>query len=186
MRFTNLTGKNADTKFNNRRSKPSASIYDLSICLNTGISLGMRELRGKNLLIVNTASDCGYTPQYAELEELYQTFKNDLLIIAFPANDFKEQEKGSDEDIAAFCRKNFGVSFPIASKSSVKKGEDQNEVFRWLTHKELNGWNDKEPAWNFNKYLVNRDGILTHCFGSSISPLDSSIVKEVKQDQPQL
>lgn len=131
------------------------------------------------MLLVNTASDCGYTPQYTELQKLYEDTKEAVEIIAFPANDFKEQEKGNDEEIAAFCTVNYGLSFPVAKKSSVVKGAAQNPVFRWLTDKSLNGWNDQPPSWNFSKYLVDEDGVLTHCFAPQISPLSEAVVKEI-------
>ena len=126
-------------------------------------------------MLVNTASNCGYTAQYKELEELYEKYKNQLVIIGFPANDFKEQEKGSDEEIAQFCRVNYGISFPLSKKSVVIKSPEQNPVFRWLTDKSRNGWNDKPPTWNFSKYLVNEEGTLTHYFDPAIPP--SGILK---------
>ena len=128
-------------------------------------------------MIVNTASNCGYTNQYAELQKLYEHSREDLTIIAFPANDFKEQEKGSNEEIAQFCKINYGVSFPLAKKSSVVKGANQNKVFEWLTHKELNGWNDKQPSWNFSKYLIDEEGNLTHYFDPAVSPLSEQVVR---------
>jgi len=104
-----------------------------------------------------------------------------LEIIAFPANDFKEQEKGPDEAIAAFCSINYGVSFPLVKKSIVIKGVAQHPVFRWLTDKGLNGWNDKPPSWNFAKYLVNEEGVLTHYFEPAVSPLSDAVRKAVAE-----
>lgn len=131
-------------------------------------------------MIVNTASNCGYTNQYAELQKLSERFNEDLIVIAFPANDFKEQEKGTDEEIAQFCQVNYGISFPLAKKSKVVKGNGQNKVFQWLTHKELNGWNDKEPSWNFSKYLIDEDGNLSHYFDPAISPLSEQVFKALQ------
>ena len=130
-------------------------------------------------MLVNTASDCGYTNQYAELQKLYMHSKEDMEIIAFPANDFKHQEKQEDAMIKDFCSRNFGVSFPLAQKIHVIKGEQQDPVFRWLTHKELNGWNDQPPSWNFSKFLINEQGILTHYFDPAISPLSGEVIKAV-------
>jgi glutathione peroxidase len=131
------------------------------------------------VLLVNTASNCGYTPQYAELQKLYQASKEELEIIAIPANDFKEQEKGTDEEIATFCSINYGVSFPIAKKGTVIKQPNQHPVFRWLSTKTLNGWNEKTPSWNFAKYLVNEEGVLTHYFEPAVSPLSEEVIQAV-------
>lgn len=129
---------------------------------------------------MNTASNCGYTNQYEDLQKLYQQFNDQLQIIAFPANDFKEQEKGNDTDIAQFCQVNFGVTFPLAKKSVVIPSGDQNNIFQWLTDKSKNGWNEKSPSWNFSKYLVNEQGTLTHYFDPSVSPLSEDVIKAVK------
>jgi glutathione peroxidase len=155
---------------NEKAVSPPVPFYGLSVELNDGKELSLGDVRGKKVLIVNTASNCGYTGQYTELQKLHEQSK-DLVIIGFPANDFKEQEKGSDEAIAAFCRANFGVSFLLAKKSRVIRGPGQNKVFQWLTSKELNGWNDQPPAWNFSKYLIDEEGRLMHYFAPAISPL---------------
>lgn len=158
------------------KETPPQSFYRLSARLNNGDSLPFDNLRGKKILLVNTASDCGYTAQYKQLQQLQEEYKTELIVIGFPANDFKEQERGGDEAIAHFCAINFGVQFPLAKKSSVVKGAGQNEVFRWLSDADLNGWNSKAPEWNFSKYLVNEDGLLTHYFPPAVSPL-SDVVK---------
>lgn len=155
--------------------KPAASLYDITVTMNNGQKRNMAEFKGKKLLIVNTASDCGYTGQYDELQQLYEKYKGQFEIIGFPANDFKEQEKGSDGDIMEFCKINYGVSFPLAQKSIVKKGPGQNAVYQWLTHKDKNGWTNKTPSWNFSKYLVSEEGILTHYFDPAVSPLSKDI-----------
>jgi glutathione peroxidase len=139
----------------------------------------LESYKGKKLMLVNTASDCGYTNQYEDLQKLYQQFNNQLEIIAFPANDFKEQEKGSDSDIAQFCKVNFGVTFPLAKKSVVVKSNDQNNIFKWLTNKAKNGWNEKAPSWNFSKYLIDEQGTLTHYFDPSVSPLSDVVVEAI-------
>ena len=162
-----------------RGTAPPVSFYTLSATLNNGKDFSFENLKGKKVLLVNTASDCGYTPQYAELQKLYQHSKEDLEIIAFPANDFKEQEKGSDEEIATFCSVNYGVSFPLTKKAVVVKNERQHPVFNWLTSKEKNGWNDRPPSWNFTKYLVSEEGVLTHCFEPALSPLSTEVVNAV-------
>ena len=164
---------------NRQNIQPPASFYSLSVTLNSGEELAFEKLKGKKVLLVNTASNCGYTPQYAELQKLYQHSKEDLEIIAIPSNDFKEQEKGTDEEIATFCSRNYGVSFPIAKKAIVVKNVDQHPVFKWLSSKTLNGWNDKAPSWNFSKYLVNEEGVLTHYFEPAISPLSDEVIQTV-------
>lgn len=137
--------------------------------------------KGKKILFVNTASDCGYTDQYDALQKLYEDNKDKLMIIGFPANDFKEQEKGTDEEIAQFCKINYGVTFPLVKKTSVIPGHDQHPVFQWLSDKTKNGWTNKKPSWNFSKYLVNEDGILTNYFDPSISPTSREVVAAIKK-----
>jgi glutathione peroxidase len=178
--FTKLLGRNTKVLANAKSIRPAQSIYDLSVSLNNGKSLPLQTYKGKKLLLVNTASNCGYTNQYEDLQKLYQQFNDRLEIIAFPANDFKEQEKGSDNDIAQFCQVNFGVTFPLATKSVVIKSGDQNNIFKWLTDKSKNGWNEQPPVWNFSKYLVNEQGSLTHYFDPSVSPLSEEVMKAVK------
>ena len=164
---------------NERNVQPLQSFYTLSVNLNNGKEFRFDSLKGKKVLLVNTASDCGYTNQYDDLQKLHETFHDKLMVIGFPANDFKEQEKGNDEEIAQFCKINFGVTFPLAKKNSVKKGKDQQEVFRWLTDKSRNGWNNKQPSWNFSKYLVDEQGILTNYFDPAVSPRSEQVIKEV-------
>jgi glutathione peroxidase len=179
--FTKLLGMNTKIAENAKQARPGESIYELSVPLNNGNSLPLQTYKGKKLLLVNTASNCGYTNQYEELQQLYKQFNNQLQIIAFPANDFKEQEKGDDHEIAQFCQVNFGVTFPLAKKSVVIKSGDQNNIFQWLTDKTKNGWNEKSPSWNFSKYLINEQGMLTHYFDPSVSPLSEEVVKAVKK-----
>lgn len=175
MWFTKLAGANS-TILTNEKATPAISFYTLQAAAGDGSTLDFSTLKGKQILLVNTASDCGYTDQYAELEELYQQNKNIIEIIAFPANDFKEQEKGTDEEIGAFCKKNYGVTFPIMARSVVIKSTQQNPVFQWLTNAAKNGWNSKAPSWNFSKYLINEKGQLTHYFGPSISPVSMEVM----------
>lgn len=175
-----MFGKSAKSLTNNNHIQPSKSIYQLSVLLNGGQSLNLDAFKGKKMLLVNTASDCGYTGQYSELEKLYRDYKNKLVIIAFPANDFKNQETGTDEEIEKFCTFNYGVTFPLAKKSTVVRSAEQNEVFKWLSEKKLNGWNDKAPSWNFSKYLVDENGLLTHYFDPAISPLSDEVLRAIR------
>jgi glutathione peroxidase len=166
MWFSRSTGKHKDKHSGNQL--PPVSFYSLKAKLINGDTLDFAKLEGRKVLIVNTASECGYTGQYRELQHLYEN--SDLAIIGFPANDFKGQEPGSNQEIAAFCKANYGVTFHLAEKSGVLKGNEQNPVFRWLTDPGQNGWNSQQPSWNFSKYLVNENGALTHYFGPSVSP----------------
>jgi glutathione peroxidase len=172
MLFSKKRGKSAVVLKNEQNKKPVQSIYDLSVPLNNGRELKLKEYAGKKILLVNTASDCGFTDQYDDLQKLYTAYQKDLVVIGFPANDFKEQEKGNDEEIAQFCKLNYGISFPLSKKSVVIKSAGQNPVFRWLSDKSINGWNDQPPTWNFSKYLVNEEGVLTHYFAPGISPAE--------------
>jgi len=180
MWWAKLRGKNV-TELKNDQKQPPVSFYTLKGTLNNGTSIDFETLRGKKIMLVNTASDCGYTDQYESLQKLYDQYKGDLLVIGFPANDFKQQEKGTDEEIARFCKANFGVNFPLVKKSSVIKGPDQNSIYRWLTDSSLNGWNSKAPSWNFCKYIVNEEGVLTNYFGSSISPMSKDVLEAINK-----
>jgi glutathione peroxidase len=127
-------------------------------------------------MVVNVASKCGYTSQYEQLQAIYEKYKDaDFMIIAFPANNFMGQEPGSDEEIKAFCSENYGVSFPVMSKISVK-GKDMHPVYQWLTTKELNGVDDSSVKWNFQKYLISKDGTLQKVFNPKTSPDDPEII----------
>lgn len=160
---------------------PPVSFYSLKDTLITGAEFDFNQLKGKKVMLVNTASDCGYTGQYDDLQKLSEKYQDKLVVLGFPANDFKEQEKGSNEEIAEFCRVNFGVSFPLMKKSSVVKGAEQNKVFEWLTDENKNGWNKQKPSWNFCKYLVDEEGRLTNFFGSTIEPLGKEITTVLNQ-----
>ena len=181
MWINKVTGRKSKVMGNSHSSAPPKSLYDLHVQLNNGDTLRFDLLKGKKILLVNTASDCGYTNQYADLQKLFESNRDKLVVIGFPANDFKEQEKGSDEEIAAFCKRNYGVSFPLATKSSVVKGDQQNEVFKWLSDKSLNGWNDQQPTWNFSKYLINEHGILTNYFDPAVSPSSDEVKNAINK-----
>jgi len=156
--------------------EPAMSFYDLSATEINGQLVKMDQFRGKHLIVVNTASECGYTPQYAQLQELYDTYKDKgLVIVGFPSNDFGGQEPGSEAEIATFCQKNYGVTFPMMAKVSTK-GKDQHAVYHWLANKSQNGVMDTEVKWNFHKYLINPDGVLNMSMESGVSPLDERVI----------
>ncbi|HYM93280.1 MAG TPA: glutathione peroxidase [Chitinophagaceae bacterium] len=180
MWWGRLTGKNK-TKLSNYTIQPPTSFYSLKDTLNNGNEFDFSLLKGKKVLLVNTASDCGYTDQYDDLQKLYEKYNNTLVIIGFPANDFKQQEKGTDEEIAQFCKANYGITFPLMKKTVVIKNNQQNEVFKWLTDSAKNGWNTNPPSWNFCKYLVNEDGILTNYFESSVSPMSKDVFNAIER-----
>ena len=175
MKARNLTGSKNLVLYNSTNVKPSTSFYNLREMANNGAVINFERFKGKKVLIVNTASDCGYTGQYDELENLYKQYNEILVVLGFPANDFKEQEKGSDEEIARFCKINYGVTFPLIKKSTVIKSPEQNQAFQWLTDKNKNGWNDHQPVWNFSKYLVNEEGKLIYYFDPGISPMSDVV-----------
>jgi len=180
MWFTKSTGINCNTRSNNEVF-PVVAIYELKSQLTDGTQLDLNVYKGKKLLLVNTASDCGYTGQYDGLEKLYQTYKDKLVVIGFPANDFKEQEAGTNENIAAFCKINYGVTFPLMKKSSVIKSTNQNVIFQWLCSKQKNGWNEQAPVWNFCKYLVDEQGKLVNYFAPTVDPLSDEVKKAIEE-----
>ena len=177
--LTNLFGKNNKTF----KSKKMATkdFYSLKTILNNGQTLDFSTLKNKKIMLVNTASDCGYTKQYDGLQELHEKFKDKVVIIGFPANDFGAQEKGSDDTIAEFCKVNFGVTFPLAKKSTVVKGGEQGEVYQWLTDENKNGWNNTAPTWNFCKYLIDEKGNLTHFFEAGVEPMGKEIAAAIEE-----
>jgi glutathione peroxidase len=153
-----------------------ASIHKFKVSSIDGDKIDFSSFKGKKILIVNTASKCGYTPQYADLERLHKAYKDKLVIVGFPANNFGGQEPGSNEQIAEFCQKNYGVSFIMAEKVSVK-GEDTHPLFKWLTQKAENGVMDAEIKWNFTKFLLDEKGKLIGVFPSKVNPMGEEITK---------
>ena len=160
--------------------QPIKSFYNLKAKDIEGTYIPMSDYKDKKILIVNVASKCGYTPQYKSLQELYETYKDNLYILAFPSNDFLGQEPGTNKDIKNFCEINFGVQFDIFEKISVK-GSNIHPVYNWLSDKKLNGWNNNGPTWNFSKYLIDKDGNLAGYWGASIAPQSEEIVKLINK-----
>ncbi|MBM3453255.1 MAG: glutathione peroxidase [Bacteroidetes bacterium] len=174
------------TKITSDDSKNSAmnitkeSIHQFKVSDINGQSFDFASLKGKKILVVNTASKCGLTPQYEKLEALYKMYKNsNFEIIGFPANNFMGQEPGSNADIAAFCQKNYGVSFKMMEKISVK-GSDMHPVYQFLTDRSKNGLEDNSVQWNFQKYLIDENGFLTKVVSPRTSPDDEEIVKWIE------
>jgi glutathione peroxidase len=157
----------------------ATSIYDIKLKTIDGKPASLAKYKGKKIIILNVASECGYTPQYGDWEKFYEKNKSKFVILGFPANNFGGQEPGSNAEIATFCTKNYGVTFPIFEKISVK-GKDKAPLYQWLTTKSQNGWNEKEPTWNFCKYLVNENGELKNFFSSDIKPNSPEFLAAIK------
>lgn len=163
------------TRFSANQPKVAkGTIYDFKIKSLDGKEIDFEQYRGRKLLIVNTASKCGKTPQYAGLEKLHEQFGDKVTILGFPANNFLWQEPGTNEEIAAFCEKNYGVKFQMFEKISVK-GNDQHPLYKWLEAK-----TGHRPDWNFSKYLVNEDGTQVIFFKSGVQPLDAAILTNIQ------
>jgi len=157
------------------------SFYDFKVKDIDGKEFNLSSLKGKKILVVNTASKCGFTPQYKELEAIYKLYGGEkFTIIGFPANNFLKQEPGTNKEIAEFCEKNYGVTFPMMSKISVKGG-DMDPLYKWLTSKSENGVKDTEVKWNFQKYLIDEKGNLVDEMDSKVKPDDAKIVNWIKQ-----
>jgi len=158
-----------------------ARLYDTTLYPNGGEKTNWNAYKGKVLLIVNVASKCGYTSQYAGLESLYRTYKDKgLVVMGFPSNDFLMQEPGTDEEIATFCRTQYDVTFPMFKKSRVR-GKEANPVFVYLTNKEKNPDFAGNITWNFNKFLINRQGQVVARFGSGVTPSDEALIRAIDQ-----
>ncbi|HXS56502.1 MAG TPA: glutathione peroxidase [Hanamia sp.] len=170
MKISKRTGLGIDIRKNKNNVHPKESFHSLSAISNSGEIISFEKYKGKKILLVNLASQCGYTPQYKDLEDLHQR-NNEIIILGFPANNFGKQEPGNDKEIAEFCKVNFGVTFPLFKKDEVK-GNSKQPVYQWLTDKNKNGWNDVEPQWNFYKYLVDEEGNLANVYSSSVSPME--------------
>ena len=156
------------------------TIYQFKVKDLEGNEFDFATLKGKKILVVNTASKCGLTPQYKDLEAIYNQYKDkNFVIVGFPANNFGQQEPGSNKEIGEFCSRNYGVTFPMMSKISVK-GKDMNEVYQFLTQKAKNGLQDSEVEWNFQKYLINEKGELEKVVQPNVLPTDDEIVNWIK------
>lgn len=156
------------------------TFYDFKMKAINGDEISFDRFKGKKVLVVNVASKCGFTPQYAELEKLHEQFGDKVTILGFPANNFMHQEPGTNEEIASFCKENYGVKFQMFEKISVK-GDDMAPLYKWLSSKKLNGWNDKAPSWNFCKYLLNEKGDLIAFFPSQVNPMSDEMLAKIFQ-----
>ena len=155
------------------------SIHQFSVEGLEGETLDFASFAGKKVLVVNVASECGYTPQYQQLQELYTHFGDRLVVVGFPCNDFGAQESGSADAIRQFCKKRFGVTFPLAAKVQIK-GPNPHPVYRWLTHAAENGHSDSHVSWNFQKYLLDEQGHLLAVFPPACDPLDPALLERLE------
>jgi len=155
------------------------SIHSFKVEALDGSTIDFSKFKGKKILVVNTASECGFTPQYADLEKLYEAYKDKLIVVGFPANNFGGQEPGSNHEIATFCQRNYGVQFPMAAKISVK-GDDIAPIYKFLTDKKENGVKNTKILWNFTKILLDEKGNVIDSFASTTNPMSESITKYLK------
>ncbi len=157
-------------------SNPNTIHQFTARALNSDDNIDFADFTGKKILVVNVASRCGFTNQYEDLENLYQTYKDKLIVIGFPCNQFLAQESGNEEKIAKFCSLNYGVTFPMCEKVRVK-GRDAHDIYKWLTKEELNGQDDFKVTWNFNKFLLDEQGHIIAHYPAKVKPLDEAITE---------
>lgn len=157
-----------------------ATIYEFKVAGLEGGKIDLAKYKGKKILIVNTASKCGYTPQYAELQAASEKYKGKLVIVGFPSNDFGAQEPGTDQEISDFCQKNYGVTFPMAAKISVK-GQEMAPIYHWLTEKKYNNFKDSEVRWNFQKYLIDEKGNLIGVYDSKVKITSPELTADIER-----
>ena len=167
-----------ETNSSKKSMENTASLYNISINSITGEPINFEDFKGKKILIVNTASECGFTGQYEDLEKLYKTYKDKLVVIGVPCNQFGGQEPGTLTEIQSFCEVNYGVTFLLTEKVDVK-GEGKHPLYAWLTNKEMNGVKSSSVKWNFQKYLINENGELIDYFYSMTKPMSSKITNHL-------
>jgi glutathione peroxidase len=176
--ISNLLSDKNQIKTSTGNMEYLGSFYDFKIKSLDNKDLDLSQYKGKKVVLVNVASKCGFTPQYADWEKFHETYGDKIVVIGIPANNFMSQEPGSNSDIAEFCQKNYGVNFQMTEKVEVI-GEKQHPLYQWLSKKNQNGWNDQAPTWNFCKYVINEDGKVTHFFASKILPTSEEFKKAV-------
>lgn len=171
------TDKTMTTASTTNQDSTAQSFYDFKVASLDGKEVDFSQYKGKKVLLVNTASECGYTPQYADLQKLHETHGNEVEIVGVPANNFGGQEPGSNEDIAAFCQKNYGVNFQMLDKTSVV-GDDRHPLYAWL---EQNAPNGEKPDWNFCKYLVDENGKVVAFYNSKVKPMSDEMLAAIQE-----
>jgi glutathione peroxidase len=173
------TKSNAVLVSNKENASIGASFFDFKVRSIDGETVSLAQFKGKKIVILNTASKCGFTPQYEDWEKFYKDNKDKVVVLGFPCNQFMGQEAGDNAEIKSFCQKNYGVTFPMFEKIDVK-GANQAPLYAWLTDKKQNGWNEQVPSWNFCKYLINEKGELVNFFASKIKPDNAEFLAAVK------
>lgn len=163
----------------NQHAQPH-SVYDFEFKTLMGEDIALSDFKGRKMLLVNVASECGFTPQYKELQELYDKYGDKVVVLGFPANDFGGQEPGSNQEIADFCERNYGVEFPVFQKISVT-GPDTHPLYQYLSSKDLNGVTDEKPTWNFCKYLIDEKGKVMKFFPSKVKPMSEEIISAIHE-----
>ena len=179
MRLSRLTGMGIGISTNNKEIKPRESFYSLQAKANNGQVVAFEKFKGKKVLIVNLASQCGFTPQYAGLEKLFEQFKDKLVIVGFPSDNFGGQEYHDNDSIKSFCQKNYGVTFPLTTRVDVK-GDNITPVYKYLCNKTENGVLDATISWNFNKFIIDENGNLLAHFDSKVTPDSEELLKYLK------
>jgi glutathione peroxidase len=178
--FWNCQGQNQNKTITTANTMEKQTIYQFKVEDLSGKTFDFSSLKGKKILVVNTASKCGLTPQYKDLEKIYREYKDKgFVIVGFPANNFGHQEPGTNAEIESFCEMNYGVTFPMMSKISVK-GSDMHPIYQFLTQKAKNGVQDSDVEWNFQKYLINENGELEKVISPQVLPTDDTIVNWIK------
>jgi glutathione peroxidase len=173
-------GKNsALVTFTKENEAMANTFFDFKMRSIDGEEVSLAQFKGKKIVILNTASKCGFTPQYEDWEKFYKANKDKVVVLGFPCNQFMGQEAGDNAEIKSFCQKNYGVSFPMFEKIDVK-GDKKAPLYAWLSDKSQNGWNDQTPSWNFCKYLINEKGELTNFFASKIKPDNAAFLAAIK------
>lgn len=177
--FSSCSWNKGKTAPKGEQLSKATSIYDIKIDDISGKALDLHQFKGKKILFVNVASKCGFTKQYDGLQKLYDKYKDKLVIIGLPCNQFGGQEPGTEKEIQTFCRMNYGVSFPITQKIEVK-GDNQHPIYQWLTQKSKNGVNNSSVKWNFQKYLIDEKGNYIDYWYSTTTPMSSKITKHLQ------
>jgi len=175
--YLDFTGKILNRPMQTQETE-TKSFFSYTVNSLDGKPVSLEQFKGKKIIVLNVASECGYTPQYADWQAFYEAHKDKVVVLGFPCNDFGGQEPGDATKISSFCQKNYGVSFPMFEKVHVK-GNDKAPVYQWLTDPALNGWNNQEPSWNFCKYLLDENGKLLNFFASRVKPDNADFVKAI-------
>jgi glutathione peroxidase len=178
--FSCISDNSASKTKNKTALSGDSTFYSFKIKSLEGEEIDFSKYKGKKVLIVNTASKCGFTPQYEELQKLHIQYGDKVTVLGFPCNQFGGQEPGSNSEIGEFCKKNYGVTFQMFEKVDVK-GENQHPLYKWLSTKSMNGWNDKAPGWNFGKYLINEKGELVDFYESTASPTGKKVLEGISK-----